>query len=192
MSSHEPTQAIDLMAAFSRRNRKHAAAPEEASAPADGLQEAGDSDSLMRQVKRLKSADLRPTTTRISVLAVLEQAAPDCLHANQILRELARLSGTETVGSTYRALKDLQECGLLIRSWNERGKTLYRLRPEGHGPGGNTLVCRCGRRLVAVEDSVLQETLTRLATREGFAVQDRPVFTISTVCAGCEHHAHSR
>lgn len=150
------------------------------------------SDLLARQAKLLTSAGLRSTPARIGVLAVLESVLPNCLQGHQILRELGRRSGAETVGSTYRAMKELQRSGLLICSWNEKGKMLYRLRPDGQASRVNILVCQCAQRPVVIEDRVLLERLTWLAVHEGFAVPDQPVFTISMICAGCEHKRGSK
>lgn len=142
------------------------------------------------QERRLAAHNLRPTSARTSVLRVLEQAAPSCLDANQLYRTLNGQPNPVTPGAVYRALHDLWNAGLLVRTEGARGRAFYVAKPEALNDSYATLRCHCGARLVFIEDLALREHLQSLACEQGFAFEERSVFTITTTCAHCRQYPH--
>ncbi|MET0550062.1 MAG: transcriptional repressor [Xanthomonas sp.] len=137
------------------------------------------------QERRLMAHKLRPTAARASVLRALEQAAPSCLDASRVYRLLSGRLDRLTPGSVYRALHDLWAAGLLVRTEGTRGRAFYAIKPDLLTARHDTLRCRCGARLVFIEDPVLRAHLRSLAGKEGFVLDAETVFTITTTCAGC-------
>ncbi|WP_415268402.1 transcriptional repressor [Acidovorax sacchari] len=128
---------------------------------------------------------MRPTIARAGVLNVLDKAAPGCLDANHMYRVLCRQFDNLTPGAIYKALNDLWNAGLLLRTEGARGRALYALKPEALSAVHVTLRCQCGARLVFIEDLMLREHLESVTCEEGFALGEEPVFTITTTCAKC-------
>lgn len=183
---NQPSRVMDLMAAFGRRH-KATSAPKQADHGnrAEGPQ----SEATSQQAQRLKMNRLRPTQARMRVLSALEQAAPHSLDTTQLLRILIPQLERPTPATVYRALHDLWVAGLLVRTQGARGRALYALKPEQQNPLNITLRCRCGARLVVIEDQVLHAHLRALASEAGFRVDQEPVFSISMVCTKCgENH----
>ncbi len=137
------------------------------------------------QERRLIAHKLRPTAARADVLRALEQAAPSCLDASRVYRLLSGRRDRLTPGSVYRALHDLWVAGLLVRTEGTRGRAFYAIRPDLLTARHDTPRCRCGARLVFIEDPVLRAHLRSLACEEGFVLDAETVFTITTTCARC-------
>jgi len=148
--------------------------------------ECGSSPSA--QERRLAPHYPRATSARLSVLRVLEQAAPSCLDANQLYRTLSGQPNPVTPGAVYRALNDLWSAGLLVRTEGARGRAFYVAKPEALNDSYATLGCHYGARLVFIEDLAPREHLRSLACEQGFAFEERSVFTTTTTCAHCRQY----
>lgn len=174
-------QITELIAEFGRRNKNKPVLKnrDENTRPVIHL---GVDDIYSRQVQRLKNHHLRPTVARISVLAALEQSAPQCLDAGQLYAILHLQLAQATI---YRVLHDIWEAGLVVRSRGEQNRTKFGLRPDGQNRQKIALGCHCGARLVFIEDKTLYEQLHSLAGEAGFDIDNDPVFIISTACTGC-------
>lgn len=183
-ASDQPSRVMDLMAAFGRRH-KAASAPKPAAQRTRAAGDAPQSEAASQQAQRLKTNRLRPTQARTRVLSALEQAAPHSLDTTQLLRILIPQLVRPTPATVYRALHDLWAAGLLVRTQGARGRALYALKPETQNPLNITLRCRCGARLVVIEDQALRVHLRALASEAGFLVDQEPVFSISMVCTQC-------
>lgn len=135
--------------------------------------------------QRLQACDLRPTLARISALEVLEKAVPACLDAGQVYRILGPQYESITSSTIYRALKDLWMAGLLVRVEGEYGRAYYAIKPYGKATECDTLRCRCGTRLIFIEDQTLRRHLRSLAIKEGFDLDKESAFTVTVTCASC-------
>ncbi|CAM4237024.1 Fur family transcriptional regulator [Pluralibacter gergoviae] len=143
-------------------------------------------DSQSTHIQRLKASNLRATFARISILNTLSQAAPHCLGAGQLYRLLnSKLSGSLTQATIYRVLNDLWVAGLLVRTDGVRGRATYALKPYKKSHNQDSLRCKCGEKLIFIEDPKLHEHLLSLAGQEGFELDGEPVFTVTIICAGC-------
>lgn len=141
----------------------------------------------MAQERRLAAHGLRPTSARVGVLSILDKAMPSCLDASRIYSMLCERFDALTLGTVYRALSDLWIAGLLVRTEGVRGRAFYAVKPDALTARHDALRCRCGARMVFIEDLALRERLQALACANGFALDAESVFTITTLCARCRH-----
>ncbi|HIC2068361.1 TPA: Fur family transcriptional regulator [Raoultella ornithinolytica] len=143
-------------------------------------------ESQSPHIQRLEASHLRATFARISILNTLSQAAPHCLGAGQLYRLLnSKPSERLTQATIYRVLNDLWVAGLLIRTDGVRGRATYALKPYKKSRNQDSLRCKCGEKLIFIEDPKLHEHLLSLAGQEGFELDGEPVFTVTIICAGC-------
>lgn len=137
---------------------------------------------------KLQAAGLRSTSTRLSILKVLEADPQRWIEGEAIFRELIARGTTISLATVYRALKDLDHRGVLLREWRvgaSGGKAVYRLSSHDLQDRKGAIVCRqCGAS-VPMDDSVLlHEHLRQLASRHGFVLTEQPV-TIHMTCGRC-------
>lgn len=137
---------------------------------------------------KLQAAGLRSTSTRLSILKVLEADSQRWIEGEAIFRELIARGTTISLATVYRALKDLDHRGVLLREWRvgaSGGKAVYMLSSNNSQDRRGALVCRqCGAS-VPMDDSVLlHEHLLQLASKHGFVLTEQPV-TIHMTCGRC-------
>lgn len=183
----QPSQVMDLMAAFGRRNKADPLSKKPRVPDTELAASHAAGEVAFAHAQRLKANRLRPTIARTGVLTVLERASPHCLDANELFRILNQQSQHVAPGTVYRALNDLWGAGLLIRVWGEHGRARYGIKPDEQSARKDTLGCQCGERLVFIERSALREHLLSLANEAGFNIEEEPAFTISILCAGCRN-----
>lgn len=122
------------------------------------------------------------------VLEVLKSYPQTWLEGEAIFRELIVRGTQVSLTSVYRAIKDLDCRGLLLREWRNGlagGKAVYKLRSENPRDQQSTIVCRqCGMGVVA-DDSGVIESLHQLAVRQGLLPTKQPI-TIYITCDRCE------
>jgi len=137
---------------------------------------------------KLQAAGLRSTSTRLSILKVLEADSQRWIEGEAIFRELIARGTSVSLATVYRALKDLDHRGVLLREWRvgaSGGKAVYRLSSDNSQDRKGAIVCRqCGAS-VPMDDSVLlHEHLRQLASKHGFSLTEQPV-TIHMTCDCC-------
>ena len=126
-------------------------------------------------LQRLRAARLRPTIPRIAILHMVETAGLQALSAEDVFRQTMARGTQVGIGTVYRVLQQLEERGLLLREWDARRKTLYRLKPDDAQEQPLVMVChRSGRRLRVV-DPVLHERLQAAAHKLGLSLAGRQV-----------------
>jgi len=155
------------------------------SAPAAG----SEADAVLR---RFKTSRLRPTTARAAVLVALEQAAPRCLDATQVLHLLLPRFEHLSPATIYRALNDLWGAGMLLRHRGQQGRAHYAIKPGEANQSGDIFSCQCGKQMILVEDGLLHEQLRVSAEAAGFDINKKSTFTISLSCTGCGHNDTGR
>ncbi|WP_051236217.1 transcriptional repressor [Ottowia thiooxydans] len=80
-------------------------------------------------LQRLRAAGLRPTIARIAVLQVFEDAGGESLSSEDIFRRLCLRGIKISLGTTYRATRQLLAHGLLLPPRGPGPKRLYRVAP---------------------------------------------------------------
>lgn len=75
-------------------------------------------------IVRLRNARLRLSTARIGVMQVLQVAEPEPRGAEDVHRRMSERGTRTSLGTVYRATKDLAVHGLLLREWSHRRKAV--------------------------------------------------------------------
>lgn len=116
--------------------------------------------------ERLRTAHLRPTATRTSILQVVE-ALPRPVTVGTVFKEMLDRGTAVSMGTVYRVLRDFASAGLLVREWVPGvavPKAAYSLLESGAVNGlapTHRFVCRrCGHS-TAFRDVELLEELRR-------------------------------
>lgn len=120
--------------------------------------------------ERLRTAHLRPTATRTSILQVVE-ALPRPVTVGTVFKEMLDRGTAVSMGTVYRVLGDFASAGLLVREWVPGiavPKAAYSLLESGAVNGlapTHRFVCRrCGHS-TAFRDVELLEELRRFVGR---------------------------
>lgn len=124
-------------------------------------------------LQRLRSAELRPTIARISVLQVIDVQAPGRLCVEDVFRQLLLRGIRISNGTVYRVTNELEAKGLLVREWNQTRKAYYRSRPLRHVGHTLRIVCGLSGRSMELEDDELCERLIAAAGRQGLDLQGK-------------------
>ncbi len=134
---------------------------------------------------RLRNAGLRPTVTRIRILARL-QDQPGAVTPAELFRQMP--ADTCCLGSLYRTMAELWEAELLLRYTLPGGKVSY----AANGSGSAMRLCCscCGRTVRLKREHDLHAYLRRVCVAQGFRGAED--VAILTVCAHCEAGASSQ
>ena len=136
-------------------------------------------------IARLHNARLRLSIARIGVMQVLQGAEPEPLGAEDVYRRMSERGTRTSLGTVYRATKELEAHGLLLREWGRQRKAVYRVKPSGFDAHRLRLVCQdCGHS-VAFSDGALLDALERVAHAQGLALAGKAV-AIPCECRGCD------
>lgn len=138
-------------------------------------------DSLIQQ---LRSAKLRPTIGRISVMRVLEQAGDQPLSADDVFRRLMEQGAQCNIGTVYRTLQQCEAAGILLRGCDAQRRSLYWIKPASADSRAVRLVCRVCERGFPLDDALLYEQLARVMQQHAVRVADQPV-QVEITCADC-------
>lgn len=145
-------------------------------------------DSL---IQLLRSAKLRPTIGRISVIRVLEAADGLTLSADAVFRRLMAQGEQFNIGTVYRTLQQCEAAGMLLRAWDDaQRRSVYRIKPTGADSAAVCLVCRSCERRFALDDALLHEHLARVMLQHAVRVADQPVH-IEIICASCSRTGYA-
>ena len=113
----------------------------------------------------LKSARLRPTSSRVAVLKVFLDAPREHLTADQVFRRIAKDVEQCSLASVYRALAQLMESSLLASTWVGETRVVYEL---GRGVPHAHLVCENCRAVVDIDEPALEEQHAAIAAGNRF------------------------
>jgi Fur family ferric uptake transcriptional regulator len=119
---------------------------------------------------RLRSAGIRATAQRLSVLEALEgrRTAVSAQELHHELRQQGRSPGLATI---YRALTALAEAGA-VDTFTREGEQAYRLCGTDHH---HHLVCETCGSVQEVEAAQVESWITSVARRKGFVVTGHTV-----------------
>lgn len=133
---------------------------------------------------RLHATSLRMTLTRIEVMQALESVGDVAIDAKQVLRLLMERGMRSNIGTIYRTLHECELAGLVVRGHDERGRGLYRIKPDGYDSVALRVQCRvCGGGAV-IHDIALHEHVMRASQRAGVGASGQAV-TIAVTCSAC-------
>jgi Fur family ferric uptake transcriptional regulator len=136
----------------------------------------------MRTVySELKSARLRPTSSRVAVLKVFHDAPNEHLTADQVFRRIAKDVEQCSLASVYRALAQLMESSLLDSTWVGETRVVYEL---GRGQPHAHLVCESCKTVVDIDEPALQEQHAAIAAAKRFRYTHSSLVVFG-LCAQC-------
>lgn len=126
-------------------------------------------------LQRLRSARLRPTIARISVLQVIEAAGTGRVSAEDVFRRMLLRGTRVSIGTVYRCIHQFEDGGLLLREWDGNRKALYRIKPDEAAEQVLYMVCRRSGCRMRVADPLLHERLRLAAHNLGVSLVGRQV-----------------
>lgn len=133
----------------------------------------------------LRKAGLRPTFHRLSVMKVMESLAPRAFTAEQVFQRLCDLEIVVSQGTVYRALNELEQHDLLVRTrLQDASDNKVRYAVQAPPSPGCTFSCRVCAKQVVVADHAFTDQLQRQAQACGFD-QQLGTFQIAITCNQC-------
>lgn len=132
---------------------------------------------------QLARARLRPSPARLRLLNMLDQCRGRWMGVEEIFLGMSQYGGSEGIANIYRNLKDLEQAGLVQRTWGDghtRTRVVYRLPAGPADEDVVALVCEVCNRQLALLDPALRDALAKaMGEREGKAAM--PV-AVQVVC----------
>jgi Fur family ferric uptake transcriptional regulator len=129
----------------------------------------------------LRDKGLRPTRSRVELLDELARE-PNDVTAQELWRRLRDGSGADVgLATVYRTLALLREHDIIDTLSHHGGELCYRLCSDSHH---HHLVCRSCHRVVELRECDIEDWVTQLSAKHGFA-QPRHQLEIDGVCAAC-------
>ncbi|WP_322028414.1 Fur family transcriptional regulator [Paraburkholderia sp. J76] len=136
----------------------------------------------MRTVySELKSARLRPTSSRVAVLKVFHDAPHEHLTADQVFRRIAQDVEQCSLASVYRALSQLMESSLLDSTWVGETRVVYE---RGRGVPHAHLVCERCKTVVDIDEPLLPKQHAAIAETKHFRYTHSNLVVFG-ICAEC-------
>ena len=120
----------------------------------------------------LKSAGLRVTLPRQSVLEVLERADPHHLSAEDVYRALLDSGSDVGLATIYRVLTQFESAGLVTRHHFDGGQAVFELDT---GDNHDHIVCVKSGRVAEFKDEVIERRLAEIADELGYDLQEHKI-----------------
>ena len=120
----------------------------------------------------LKSAGLKMTLPRQSVLDVLERADPHHLSAEDVYRALLDTGADVGLATIYRVLTQFESAGLVTRHHFDGGQAVFELDT---GDNHDHIVCVKSGRVAEFKDEVIEQRLAEIAEELGYDLQEHKI-----------------
>lgn len=127
----------------------------------------------MTEIQDLESAGLRPTFSRMSVLALFSKKDVPHLSAEEVHQKLHHDGYRIGLATVYRVLTQFEHAGLLSRHKWQDGRSVYELSSEDHH---DHMICTACNRLVEFNDPVIEERKRKVAEEAGFVLNDHVLY----------------
>jgi len=123
----------------------------------------------MDKNKEIKSAGLKVTHARRSVLKLLETHPHSHLSAYDIHKQLYNKEKNVGIATVYRVLNQFVEAGICVRHNFETGQSLYELAPDVHH---DHMICLLTGTVTEFEDKLIEERQQKMAAEKGYKIID--------------------
>ena len=123
----------------------------------------------MDKNKEIKSAGLKVTHARRSVLKLLETHPHSHLSAYDVHQQLFNKEKNVGIATVYRVLNQFVEAGICVRHNFETGQSLYELAPDIHH---DHMVCLSTGMVTEFEDKLIEERQKKMAAEKGYKIID--------------------
>ena len=122
--------------------------------------------------KDLKSAGLKVTLPRLSVLEVLERADPHHLSAEDVYKALLVKDSDIGLATVYRVLTQFEAAGLVIRHHFDGGQAVFELDT---GDNHDHIVCVKTGKVSEFKDEIIEQRLREIAEELGYELDDHRI-----------------
>jgi len=117
----------------------------------------------------LRKLGLKVTHPRIRVLALLEEARPRHMTAEDIYRKLGEEGEEIGLATVYRVLTQFESAGLVLKHHFEGGHAVYELdRGEHH----DHMVDIESGKIIEFESEEIEQIQRRIAAAHGYEIED--------------------
>ncbi|MBF0461443.1 MAG: transcriptional repressor [Magnetococcales bacterium] len=120
----------------------------------------------------LERVGLRPTFSRMSVLALFSEGMPH-LSAEEVYQNLQERGFRVGLASIYRVLTQFEHAGLLYRHRYEDGRATYELSSDRHH---DHMICVDCKKMIEFNDPIIEERKRKIAEEAGFVLDDHVLY----------------
>ena len=123
----------------------------------------------MNKNKEIRSAGLKVTDARKSILAILEKSNQSHLSADDINEILLKNNDKVGIATIYRVLNQFVDAGICIKHHFDSGQAVFELTPAGHH---DHMVCVKTGKIIEFEDNLIEQRQDALAKKSGYKIVD--------------------
>jgi Fur family ferric uptake transcriptional regulator len=123
----------------------------------------------MNTNKEIRSAGLKVTHARKSILNLLEKSNNNHLSADDINKILFKKNNEVGIATIYRVLNQFVDAGICIKHHFDSGQAVFELTPEGHH---DHMVCIKTGKIIEFEDDLIEARQHSLAEKSGYKIVD--------------------
>ena len=123
----------------------------------------------MNRNKEIRSAGLKVTHARKSILRILETSKKSHLSADDIDKLLTKKKDDIGIATIYRVLNQFVDAGICIKHHFDSEQAVFELNPIEHH---DHMVCIKTGKVMEFEDDVIEKRQEELANKEGYKIID--------------------
>jgi len=123
----------------------------------------------MNTNNEIKSAGLKVTHARKSILSILETSDKSHLSADDINKILLKNNDEVGIATIYRVLNQFVDAGICIKHHFDSGQAVFELTPVGHH---DHMVCVKTGKVIEFEDELIEQRQRSLAKKSGYKIVD--------------------
>ena len=137
----------------------------------------------------LKSAGLKLTLPRQSILEILEQADPHHLSAEDVYRALLDNGSDVGLATVYRVLTQFESAGLVTRHHFDGGQAVFELDT---GDNHDHIVCVKSGRVAEFKDEKIEKRLAEIAEELGYELHEHKIVLYGEHTASTSKRSRAR
>ncbi|MGY0504208.1 ferric iron uptake transcriptional regulator [Luteimonas sp. e5] len=119
--------------------------------------------------EELRNAGLKVTHPRVRIFALLEQAKPRHMTAEDIYRKLLDEREEIALATVYRVLTQFEAAGLVLKHNFEGGQAVYELDRGDHH---DHMVDLDNGKIIEFESPEIERLQKEIAARHGYVIED--------------------
>ena len=123
----------------------------------------------MNRNKEIRSAGLKVTHARKSILKVLETSKESHLSADSINKILTKKNDDVGIATIYRVLNQFVDAGICIKHHFDSEHAVFELSPIEHH---DHMVCVKTGNVIEFEDDIIEKRQEELAKKNGYKIID--------------------
>ena len=123
----------------------------------------------MKANNEIRSAGLKVTHARKSILAILETSNKSHLSADDINKILLKKNDEVGIATIYRVLNQFVDAGICIKHHFDSGQAVFELTPIGHH---DHMVCVKTGKVIEFEDESIEQRQHAIAKKSGYKIVD--------------------